>query len=68
MFNSFQVFYTHTYEKAIYKCQAGGFNMRLDKDPGDDWSEKFGVECLDGGLPTWEEPDWPTCASSEFWL
>ena len=36
--------------------------MRLDKDPGDDWSEKFGVECLDGGLPTWEEPDWPTCA------
>ena len=42
--------------------------MRLDKDPGDNWSKKFGVECLDGDVPTWEEPDWPTCASSEFWL
>ena len=42
--------------------------MRLDKDPGDDWSKKFGIECLDGNVPTWEEPNWPTCASSEFWM
>ena len=42
--------------------------MRLDKDPSDNWSKKFGVECLDGDVPTWEEPDWPTCASSKFWL
>ena len=67
-FNSSEVFYTHIDNKADYKCQAGGFNMRLDKDPGDDWSKKFGVKCLNGDVPTWEEPDWPTCASSEFWL
>ena len=42
--------------------------MRLDKDPGDNWSKKFGVNCLDGNVPTWEDPDWPTCASSKFWL
>ena len=68
VFNCFQVFYTYIYNKATYKCKAGGFNMRLDKDPGDNWSKKFGVECLNGDVPTWEEPDWPTCASSEFWL
>ena len=63
-----KVFYTRISNKATYKCQAGGFNMRLDKDPGDDWSKKFGVECRNGNVPTWEEPNWPTCASSEFWL
>ena len=42
--------------------------MRLDKDPGDEWSKKFGVRCFDGEVPTWDAPDWPTCASSEFWF
>ena len=68
VFKSLKVFYTRIYDKATYKCKAGGFNMRLDKDPGDEWSKKFGVKCFDGEVPTWDAPDWPTCASSEFWF
>ena len=61
-----KVLYTRTEETAKYECQAGGFNMRLDKDPEDDHSQRFELGCLGGELPTWDQPDWPTCASSEF--
>ena len=61
-----KVLYTRNEETAKYECQAGGFNMRLDKDPEDDHSQRFELRCLGGDPPTWDQPDWPTCASSEF--
>ena len=61
-----KVLYTRTEDTAKYECQAGGFNMRLDKDPEDDHSQRFELGCLGGDPPTWDQPDWPTCASSQF--
>ena len=58
---------------ALYECDAGGFNMRLDWRP--EWPvekcRQFRVTCLDSTddtlAPEWEQPEnWPTCAASKL--
>ena len=58
------------YKKWIeYKCDAGGFNTRLDWNGNGGKLQNFFVECKETSNGVWKYPTithWPTCAASRL--
>ena len=61
--------YTVYKKKIEYKCDAGGFNTRLDWTGNGQKLQYFSVECKETSNGLWNYPNianWPTCAASRI--